>query len=231
MRGEIILKLSDMKKAFPGAANPRNQAAGTSKRFDGQGCEHLTVLFYDLDGESSATTEEEKFERPRATLGLVVPNCEGADLDGALALHREYAQDPARALDYEIDGLVVRANDVHVQHMLGELGNRAARRDRVQVRVAGEGHDARRHRLGDGLDGPRVAGRDRRAGRARRARSCSARRCTTPATIAALGIGIGDEVLVSRRNDVIPYVEEVVDQEGQDREAADEVRDLQARRS
>src|SRR5690606_36293494 len=28
--------------------------------------------------------------------------------------------------------------------------------------------------------------------------------------IAELGIGIGDEILVSRRNDVIPYVEEVV---------------------
>src|SRR5207244_5167587 len=30
VRGEIILKLSDMKQAFPGAANPRNQASGTS---------------------------------------------------------------------------------------------------------------------------------------------------------------------------------------------------------
>ena len=50
VRGEIILKLSDMKKAFPDAANPRNQASGTSKRLDGAGCEHLTVMFYDLDG-------------------------------------------------------------------------------------------------------------------------------------------------------------------------------------
>jgi DNA ligase (NAD+) len=34
------------------------------------------------------------------------------------------------------------------------------------------------------------------------------------ANVRALGIGIGDEVLVSRRNDVIPYVEEVVDKHG-----------------
>jgi DNA ligase (NAD+) len=36
----------------------------------------------------------------------------------------------------------------------------------------------------------------------------------TAANIAELGIGIGDEVLVSRRNDVIPYVEEVVTKKG-----------------
>ena len=56
VRGEIILKLSDMERAFPDASNPRNQAAGTSKRFDGSGCEHLTVLFYDLDGEAQFVT-------------------------------------------------------------------------------------------------------------------------------------------------------------------------------
>ncbi len=51
IRGEIILKLSDMRRAFPGYdAPPRNKAAGTSKRFDGSGCEHLTVMFYDFEG-------------------------------------------------------------------------------------------------------------------------------------------------------------------------------------
>jgi DNA ligase (NAD+) len=34
------------------------------------------------------------------------------------------------------------------------------------------------------------------------------------ANVRALGIGVGDEVLVSRRNDVIPYIEEVVDKRG-----------------
>src|SRR5690349_3453527 len=89
VRGEIILKLSDMKKAFPGAANPRNQASGTSKRFDGQGCEHLTVMFYDLDG-IDYKNEVEKF-KILDELGLLVPNFKACDLDGALKLHAEYA--------------------------------------------------------------------------------------------------------------------------------------------
>ena len=38
IRGEIILKLSDLKIGFPGTdAPPRNRAAGTSKRLDGPG--------------------------------------------------------------------------------------------------------------------------------------------------------------------------------------------------
>jgi DNA ligase (NAD+) len=34
------------------------------------------------------------------------------------------------------------------------------------------------------------------------------------ANVRALGVGVGDEVLVSRRNDVIPYLEEVVEKRG-----------------
>src|SRR5687768_12703281 len=105
VRGEIILKLSDMKKAFPGAANPRNQASGTSKRFDGQGCEHLTVMFYDLEGIDHKN-EVDKFDILQE-LGLLVPNYKACDLDGALKLHGEYAKAKRAKLDYEIDGLVV----------------------------------------------------------------------------------------------------------------------------
>jgi len=55
---------------------------------------------------------------------LTVPNSKATDLAGAIALHQDYAKTKRAKLDYEIDGLVVRAHDVHVQHMLGELGNR-----------------------------------------------------------------------------------------------------------
>ena len=211
VRGEIILKLSDLKRAFPGAANPRNQASGTSKRFDGQGCEHLSVLFYDLDGEEHAT-EEQKFER-LAALGLTVPSYQATDLGGAIALHREYAAKRRAKLDYEIDGLVVRANDVHVQHMLGELGNRPraaiaykfASQAKVTtlVEIVWETGSSGRVSPVAVVEPVELAGAV-----VRRASLHNA------ANIAALDIGIGDEVLVSRRNDVIPYVEEVVTKKG-----------------
>ena len=211
VRGEIILRLSDMKKAFPGAANPRNQASGTSKRFDGQGCEHLSVLFYDLDGEDHAT-ETEKLERLVA-LGLGVPSASATDLDGAIALHREYAGRKRAKLDYEIDGLVVRANDVHAQHMLGELGNRP--RAAIAFKFASQAKvttliDISWETGSSGRVSPvAVVEPVELAGAVVRRASLH-----TAANIAELGIGIGDAVLVSRRNDVIPCVEEVVTKKG-----------------
>jgi len=61
-RGEIILRLSDMKKSFPAEyTSPRNTAASTAKRFDEQGAEHLTMLFYDVADHVDMPTEQEKF--------------------------------------------------------------------------------------------------------------------------------------------------------------------------
>src|SRR6185295_11154227 len=86
IRGEIILYLSDMKKGFPGYDSPaRNKAAGTSKRYDGEGCEHLTVMFYDIEGDGEHKTEKEKYERLEE-LGLIVPPFTVTDLDGALKI-------------------------------------------------------------------------------------------------------------------------------------------------
>jgi DNA ligase (NAD+) len=207
VRGEIILKLSDMKKAFPGAANPRNQASGTSKRLDGAGCEHLTVLFYDLDG-IDWKTEVAKFEILQE-LGLIVPNSKACDLEGAFAWHKEYAKTKRAKLDYEIDGLVVRANDSHVQHMLGELGNRP--RAAIAFKFASQA------KVTTLLDIVWETGSSGRVSPIAVVKPVVLAGATVQRAslhnagmIAELDIGIGDEILVSRRNDVIPYVEEVV---------------------
>lgn len=211
VRGEIILKLSDMKKAFPGAANPRNQAAGTSKRFDGQGCEHLSVLFYDLDGEDHPT-EEHKFKRI-GELGFDTPFFAVTDLEGAIAEHQRYAKKKRAALDYEIDGLVMKANDVHVNTMLGDLNNRP--RAAVAFKFASQ---AQVTKVVDIIWDTGSSGRVSpvavvapvvlAGATVQRASLANASR------VAELDIGVGDEVLVSRRNDVIPYVEEVVKKVG-----------------
>ncbi|MCW5803723.1 MAG: NAD-dependent DNA ligase LigA [Deltaproteobacteria bacterium] len=210
-RGEIFLRLSDAKKHFPGAANPRNQAAGTSKRFDGEGCEHLSVLFYDLDGEDHPT-EVKKLARLRQ-LGLGVPFHAAGDADAVLGIYDDYNATRRAKLDYEIDGLVVRANDVHVQHMLGELGGRpraaVAYKFPSQAKVTElldivwqVGSTGRITPVAV-VEGVHIAG-------------VFVQRVTlhTAGNVTELGLGIGDEVLVSRRNDVIPYIEEVVARRG-----------------
>ncbi|MBN9163234.1 MAG: DNA ligase (NAD(+)) LigA [Myxococcales bacterium 68-20] len=214
IRGEIILKLSDMKIGFPGTdAPPRNRAAGTSKRFDGAGCEHLTVMFYDLEGgDTEHATEKEKYER-LLQLGLIVPPFEVTDLEGALRIHNEYSSKKRAELDYEIDGLVVRANDLRAQHLLGELGGRP--RAAVAYKFASLAKVSRVIAI-NWETGP--TGRVTPIANVEPVEIGGATVqfvvLHNVSNVERLGIGVGHEVLVSRRNDVIPHLEEVVVKHG-----------------
>jgi DNA ligase (NAD+) len=212
VRGEIILRLSDMKKHFPGVTSPRNMAAGASKRFDGGGAEHCTVLFYDVADHLNFKTEIEKFDFLR-TLGFATPRTAHGGIEDVIALYQEYASSLRASLDYEIDGLVVYANSLHAQALLGEVNHRP--RGAVAFKFASP---AKVTKVIDILwdTGPSgrvtpvalVAPVELAGATVQRASLHNA------ANVRALGIGVGDEVLVSRRNDVIPYVEEVVEKLG-----------------
>ncbi|WP_293274056.1 hypothetical protein [Nannocystis sp.] len=210
VRGEIVLKLTDMKRSFPNASNARNMASGTAKRFDGNGCEHLTVLFYDLEGEESVH-EVQKFARLKQ-LGFETPNHYPTDAAGALQLYRQYAASKRAEVDYEIDGLVIAATR-SARRRCSASWPVAPGRDRAQGRVADQGDAAQSHRLGHRRLGPGHADRRVRPGVERR-RGPRARQPPQHLQRQALGISEGDEILVSRRNDVIPQVEEVVVKHG-----------------
>ncbi len=212
VRGEIILRLSDMKKYFPGVTSPRNMAAGTSKRFDGQGCEHLTVLFYDVAEHLDIKTQKEKFDWLRS-LGFATPSTAHGPAADVLALYKRYSDQIRGSLDYEIDGLVIYANDLHLQTLLGDLNNRP--RGAVAFKFASP---AKVSRVADILWETGPSGRITPVAIVEPVELAGAvvRRASlhNMSNVRALGIGIGDEVLVSRRNDVIPYIEEVVEKKG-----------------
>jgi DNA ligase (NAD+) len=186
-------------------------ASGTAKRFDGNGCEHLTVLFYDLEGEET-DDEIQKFERLEQ-LGFETPNRYPSNLDGVVALYQEYSNSKRAAVDYEIDGLVIRCNQVRTQALLGELGGRP--RAAVALKFASQTRVTKLNRIvwdtGDSGRVTPIAEFDRVwIGGAHLERAT----LHNIANVKALGISEGDEILVSRRNDVIPQVEEVVVKHG-----------------
>lgn len=212
VRGEIILRISDLKKHFPGVTSPRNMAAGASKRFDGSGAEHCTVLFYDVADHLNFPSETEKFAFLR-TLGFATPRTAHGGIDDALALYKRYAADVRASLDYEIDGLVIYANSLHAQALLGEVNHRP--RGAVAFKFASPAKvttvlDIRWDTGASGRVTPVaiVAPVELAGAMVQRASLHNA------ANVRALGISVGDEALVSRRNDVIPYVEEVVERRG-----------------
>jgi DNA ligase (NAD+) len=212
VRGEIILRLSDMKKHIVTGTSPRNLAAGTSKRFDGSGCDNLTVLFYDLADHLDVKTEVEKFAFIRR-LGFATPNLQHGSIDDVVALYEAYSSGRRAKLDYEIDGLVVYVNSLHLQALLGEVNHRP--RGAIAFKFASPAKVTKvvEIRWDTGPSGrvtpvAIVEPVELAGATVQRASLHNA------ANVRALGLGVGDEVLVSRRNDVIPYVEEVVQKVG-----------------
>lgn len=123
-RGEIILLRSDLQAWFKDDyANTRNAASGIAKRYDGRGCEHLTVMFYQVADGLKVATEEEQFKFLEG-LGFTTPNWYLSGMWMGIKtphdLWVDYQQGKRDRLDYDIDGLVVRINDLTKQAALGD---------------------------------------------------------------------------------------------------------------
>ena len=124
IRGEIILTKTNHFNHFPEYANPRNAASGICRRLDGKGCEHLTLMFYQVIGDEEFVSEKEQFDFLKKR-GFKTPNfylCKSPDK--VSDLWKKYQDTTRKSLDYEIDGLVVACNDVAFQQSLGETNLR-----------------------------------------------------------------------------------------------------------
>lgn len=207
-RGEIVLLRKDHRKYFPDKANPRNTASGTSKRLDGKGCEHLTVYFYQaLDGpdfdketEQFEWLESVGFKTPRWYLSAMSP--------GVKTPHDfwvDYQTYIREELPYEIDGLVVRLNDLAYQWSLGEKNGRPkgatafkfqpiSRETIALARVDQVGGTGRITPVAE-FKPVRILGAE-----------ISRASLYNQKYVEEIGFGIGARIMVSRANDVIPRV-------------------------
>jgi DNA ligase (NAD+) len=209
VRGEIFMKKSVHTKHFSDKANPRNAASGTSKRLDGQGTEYLDVFVYQVLGDVDLSTEVEQFKWCLNN-GFSVPNYWLFSSVKEVTEHwREYQDTKRNELDYDIDGLVVRVNDLAKQMLLGDVnlrpkGARAfkfdneARESIVRDIHWQIGNSGRLTPVAT-VDPVMLVGA-----------TVSRASLYNLAYINELGIDIGATVLVARANDVIPRIEEVI---------------------
>jgi DNA ligase (NAD+) len=93
--------------------NQRNGASGLARRANGDGVHHIRVLFYDI---ATDTMEfKSRFELMgyiRNRLGLWTPWFARVQYDGLVRVYDEYQSDKRVKLPYEIDGLVVKIDDL-----------------------------------------------------------------------------------------------------------------------
>lgn len=207
-RGEIVLLRQDHIKHFPDKANPRNTASGTSKRLDGKGCEHLSVYFYQaLDGPEFER-ETEQFEFLEG-LGFKVPRWYlSAMSPGVKTPHDlwvDYQTSIRESLPYEIDGLVVRLQDLAYQWSLGDKHGRPvgavafkfqpiSRETVATARVDQVGGTGRITPVAE-FRPVRILGAE-----------ISRASLYNQSYVEQIGFGIGARIMVSRANDVIPRV-------------------------
>jgi DNA ligase (NAD+) len=213
IRGEIVLLKNDHEEFFPDYANPRNAASGLCRRSDGEGSEHLTLMMYDVmpvdDDQVSLDTETHKFTFLQNE-GFSTPNWAICKTPEALnKLWQDYQDGVRDTLNYEIDGLVVAADDMELQTSLGEHNLRPKGKiafkfanqfvkttvEKITLEPGTMGRQTPRcwfkpiNILGSTVEKASIYNLD---------------------YINKLGLGIGAEVLVCKAGEIIPRVERVV---------------------
>lgn len=221
LRGEIILRKTQWKKHFPEYSNPRNCASGISKRIDGEGSEHLDVLFYQVIGETENLplgdfkSEYMQFQFIEQTLGLNTPHYEALAADSGKELcayvNRRWEEyhTTRNERDYDLDGLVVRVNDLPYQIELGDKDMRpkgAIAYKFVSEKAATTVLDIISQTGDSGRITPVVVVKTVRLAGADVSRAS----LYNFAYIKELGLDIGAEVLLARAGDVIPRCEKVI---------------------
>jgi DNA ligase (NAD+) len=209
LRGEIIMYKSTHKQWFPEKANPRNAASGVSKRLDGVGVEKLNILFYQALGDVEFGAEQAQFVW-LVNQGLDTPNWWVMKTADQVNDHwRDYQDTKRDKLDYDIDGLVVRVDNLEKQAALGEKDLRP--KGAIAFKFDNEARETTllnvEWQVGN-------SGRITPVAILEPVVLCGAEieraSLHNVKWLEELDLYIGCKVLVSRRNDVIPYVEEKI---------------------
>lgn len=213
LRGEIIMFKSTHKQFFADKANPRNAASGTSKRLDGIGVDKLNIIFYQVLGDVDFKTEEAQFKW-LLNQDLDTPNFwvfkNSADVNDHW---RDYQDKERDKLDYDIDGLVIRLNNMEKQIALGEKDLRPkgaiafkfdneARESVLRDIVWQVGNSGRLTPVAT-VDPVQLVGA-----------TVTRASLYNYSYIEELSLDIGATVLVARANDVIPRIEETIKKTG-----------------
>lgn len=208
VRGEIMLTKEKFESIYKpqGYSNPRNMAAGISKQKNGAGCENLTVIVYDIEEEDKTlNTEEDKMNF------LMINEFDVADFEIVETKEKLFKvldeiEKEKSELEIEIDGIVLKQNivDYEDRSRLRPEKQRAwkFKSPEALTRIIGvdwsfSGHYVTPVAL---LEPVYIAGS-----------TVSKASLANVDEIKRLGVRIGDMVVVSKRNEIIPKIECVAD--------------------
>ena len=121
VRGEVVMMKSVFEETYADRyANPRNTAAGKvrDKKGGGADCANLSFLAFTLVSASAPDTESKRFLVLKK-MGFFVPDHVRGNFDTVRTWHEDVKK-KRDSIPYEIDGTVVRIDDVVIQEGFGD---------------------------------------------------------------------------------------------------------------
>ncbi len=208
VRGEVVMTKEVFERVYAAEyANPRNTANGKvrEKKGGGEDCRNMQFIAYTLMSESAPAKEALRFTALEK-MKFTVPFWQVVTLAEVQKAQDRLAGGDRDKVPYEIDGTVIRLNDIRAQEELGDLNMRPRGQVAYKFEAATGTTTVEDVKWQVGNSG----------------------RITPVASVAPVSIGgvtitsislhnlsmfrelglyRGCRVLVSRRNDVIPYIE------------------------
>jgi len=210
VRGEVVLLNDDWEKVDPSKeSNPRNLAVGIARRKDGTQAEYLSFYAFrafDSDG-NTITNNETSMARELEKMGFDVAPYDSATVDTVWDFFTKTG-DKRQKLDFWIDGVVVKLNDIVKQLKMGESGGCPKGQVAIKFDAEGEKTVIRGVTLQVGHTGAIAPVANFDPVRIGGTTVTNATLCNWD-NIETLDVAIGDEVLVIKAGDIIPRIMEV----------------------
>lgn len=102
--------------------NPRNAAAGISRRLDGKFCKRIRVIAYDVNAKVELEREKSEILHKLGFEPVTSYVCDS--IESVLKVYRWVKDEVRQKLPYKIDGLVLKFDDLKIQDKLGIKRNR-----------------------------------------------------------------------------------------------------------
>ncbi|MFX1459687.1 MAG: NAD-dependent DNA ligase LigA [Promethearchaeota archaeon] len=209
VRAEIILTRNIFKKKYSQQyANCRNTASGISKRKDGHGCEDLSLIYYDalsINDKTKFDNEIDKIEWMKKQKFNVIETKTFENVE-EIVKYRENVIRIRKQLNFDIDGLVIKCNEIDLEDM-----NRITPMRQVAFKFPSQSvvsvlKDVEWSISGGTFTPVAIIDEVEIGGTKVRRASLS-----NPDEIKRLGLKLGSIIMVTKRGDIIPKVEKVVE--------------------
>jgi DNA ligase (NAD+) len=210
IRGEVLMPHETHDRKYADKANCRNAANGLMKRKDGSGSEDLEVVCYDANGAlgdaSSPFSDEIEKVSWLSRMGFEVSPQEVFVRPEEVVDYRARVMDRRSSLPYDIDGLVVKGREIDPEDMARarpekQIAFKFSLEEAISTLRAIEWSESGANYTPIGIVDPvRLAG-------------TTVQRANLVNTniIRGMGLRIGSRVIMTKRGEIIPKIEGLVE--------------------